>query len=118
MSNAPRAENHPNEGDTAPSWFAERDPRFHTANIKRMLQEVLRHAQAETGTVKDPLTQSLLKTTETVVDDLLRRYKAHERQAAWMYEECGAIYATQELLTEHLRERHLGRPPHGMPARA
>lgn len=63
------------------SSYPESDPRHHTANIGRMLDEVARHARDDVGKVQDPRAE----TTAEVLGGLRRAYEHFEAgtEEAW-----------------------------------
>ena len=64
---------------------AESDPRHHTANIKRMLMEVVRHVRDDAGRVTDPKAQALFETTAEVLQGLVTAYEHYDQKSepAW-----------------------------------
>jgi hypothetical protein len=61
------------------------DPRHHTANIKRMLNEVISHVREDVDRVTDPKAQALFETTAEVLRGLITAYEHYEGRAenAW-----------------------------------
>jgi hypothetical protein len=61
------------------------DPRYHTSNIRRMLDDLTRHARADVRKVDDPRAQALFQTTAEVLQELARSYEHFERvtEEAW-----------------------------------
>jgi len=61
------------------------DPRQHTANIKRMLNEVADHVRGDVEKVDDPKAQALFETTAEVLRGLITAYEHYERrsESAW-----------------------------------
>ncbi|HEX8035045.1 MAG TPA: hypothetical protein VF510_14405 [Ktedonobacterales bacterium] len=60
------------------------DPRFHAANIKRMLRDVQTHARDDTQRVGDPKARALFETTAEVLGGLIKAYDDYEQGApAW-----------------------------------
>jgi hypothetical protein len=61
------------------------DPRYHSANIKRMLGQVERHARADVGVVTDLQAKALFETTAEVLKGLRAAYDHFERNSepAW-----------------------------------
>jgi hypothetical protein len=61
------------------------DPRQHTANIKRMLNEVANHVRQDVDRVDDPKAQALFETTAEVLRGLIRAYEHYEGRTenAW-----------------------------------
>ena len=60
---------------------AQADPRHHTANIKRMLQELRDHLREDTAKVSDPKAQALFETTAEVVQGLMNAYDHYENKS-------------------------------------
>ena len=65
--------------------YAETDPRRHTSNIKRMLEDTARHAREDIGKVNDAKAQALFETSAEVLDGLRKAYDDFENrsEAAW-----------------------------------
>jgi len=61
------------------------DPRQHTANIKRMLNEVVNHVRQDVDRVDDPKAQALFETTAEVLRGLITAYEHYEGRTenAW-----------------------------------
>jgi hypothetical protein len=61
------------------------DPRQHTANIKRMLDEVVTHVRSDVDRVDDPKAQALFETTAEVLRGLIKAYEHYEgrSESAW-----------------------------------
>ena len=61
------------------------DPRQHTANIKRMLDEVVTHVREDVDKVSDPKAQALFETTAEVLRGLITAYEHYEgrTERAW-----------------------------------
>ncbi len=64
---------------------SESDPRTHTANIKRMLNDVINHLHEDEGKVQDPKAQALFETTAEVLRGLVTSYDHYEKRSegAW-----------------------------------
>ena len=65
--------------------YPESDPRHHTANIEKMLDDTARHVREDVGKVTDPKAQALFETTAEVLIGLRKAYDDFEekREAAW-----------------------------------
>jgi hypothetical protein len=64
--------------------FPEDDPRHHTAKLRDMLAEVVRHAREDIGKIDEPKAQALFETTAEVCIGLTTAYDHYEqRQPAW-----------------------------------
>ena len=61
------------------------DPRYHSKNIKRMLQEVIDHVREDVTVVDEPHARALFETTAEVLTGLKRAYEHFEAgtEAAW-----------------------------------
>ncbi len=57
------------------------DPRHHTGNIKRMLNEIQGHVREDTGQVTDPKAQALFEVTAEVLQGLLTAYEHYEQRS-------------------------------------
>jgi hypothetical protein len=69
----------------AGSNYPESDPRRHTANIKRMLEDTARHAREDVKKVDDPKARALFETSAEVLDGLRKAYEDFEQknEGAW-----------------------------------
>jgi hypothetical protein len=54
----------------AAQHFPENDPRYHTANMKKMLENLAIHAQEDVLKIKEPRAQALFETTNAVLRGL------------------------------------------------
>jgi len=65
--------------------FAESDPRYHSKNIRRMLDDVSQHVREDVRKVDDPKAQALFETTAEVLDGLNKAYRDFEsrNEGAW-----------------------------------
>jgi hypothetical protein len=65
--------------------FSEDDPRHHTANIKRMLEDTAQHAREDVAKVEDPKAKALFETTAEVLGGLRKAYDDFEKknEGAW-----------------------------------
>ncbi|HEX6964829.1 MAG TPA: hypothetical protein VF166_03445 [Gemmatimonadaceae bacterium] len=65
--------------------FPESDPRHHTSNIRRMLDDTAQHVREDVTKVTDPKAQALFETTAEVLNGLSKAYQDFERknEAAW-----------------------------------
>ncbi|HZQ08756.1 MAG TPA: hypothetical protein VFD70_19390 [Anaerolineae bacterium] len=61
------------------------DPRYHTARIKAMLNDVTKHLREDVTRVNDPRAQALFETSAQVLQGLVKAYEHFETQAepAW-----------------------------------
>lgn len=69
----------------ADSNYPESDARHHTANIKRMLEDMARHAREDVKKVDDPKARALFETSAEVLDGLRKAYDHFEQknEGAW-----------------------------------
>ena len=65
--------------------YPESDSRHHTAKIRAMLEEIVRHARKDVGKVTDPKAQALFETTAEVLTGLCHAYTHAEEktEVAW-----------------------------------
>ena len=59
---------------------ASTDPCYHTANLKKMLTEVIEHARADVAKIADPKSQALFETTAEVLADLRKAFEDYEQR--------------------------------------
>jgi len=52
--------------------FSEDDPRHHTAKIKDMMSQAMRHAREDIAKVSDPKAQALFETSAEVLGGLIK----------------------------------------------
>ena len=65
--------------------YPENDSRHHTAKIRGMLDDIIRHTRADVYKISDPKAQALFETTAEVLTGLSHAYKDAEEKtvAAW-----------------------------------
>ena len=65
--------------------FPEGDPRHHTANIKRMIDELVQHMREDVTKVSNPKAQALFETSAEVLTGLRIAYDHFEQgtEPAW-----------------------------------
>lgn len=65
--------------------FAENDPRHHTANIRKMLTELVDHARSDATKITDPKAQALFETTAEVLIGIRKAFEDYEQrnEPAW-----------------------------------
>jgi hypothetical protein len=65
--------------------YPESDPRYHSTDIKRMLDDVAQQVREDVGKVQDPKAQALFETTAEVLGGLRKAYDDFEKknEAAW-----------------------------------
>ena len=61
--------------------FPEDDPRHHTAKIKDMLGEAMRHAREDVRKVSDPKAQALFETSAEVLGGSIKAYDDFEQRS-------------------------------------
>ena len=62
----------------------EQDPRYHTARIANMLNQVIAHVRGDAAKVDDPKARALFETTAEVLSGLVTAYGHYdERAPAW-----------------------------------
>jgi hypothetical protein len=63
----------------------ESDPKHHTANIKRMLDDLIKHLHEDVIKVEDPKAQALFEVSAEVLGGLHKAYSDFEQknEAAW-----------------------------------
>lgn len=68
-----------------PRTEGERDPRHHTQNIKRMLNDVVAHTREDVRKISDPKAQALFETTAETIYGLIKAYDdfAAKPEDAW-----------------------------------
>jgi len=68
-----------------PQSYAENDPRHHTARIRQMLGEAVRHLREDTRKIDDPSAACLFETSAEVLQGLDMAFEHFERRAeeAW-----------------------------------
>jgi hypothetical protein len=61
------------------------DPRQHTANVKRMLNETKDHLRDDVLKVDDPKAQALFEVTAEVLQGLVKAFEDYEKRSepAW-----------------------------------
>jgi hypothetical protein len=61
------------------------DPRQHTANIKRRLNEIVDHLREDVDKIADPKAQLLFETTAEVLRSLITAFDHYEgrTESAW-----------------------------------
>jgi hypothetical protein len=55
------------------------DPRHHTANIKGMLDDLIRHLRQDVSVVEEPKAQALFETTAEVLQGLKTAFEHYEQ---------------------------------------
>ncbi len=65
--------------------IASKDPRAHTANIRKELRELIDHLRADISKIDEPKAQALFETTAEVIGGLDTAFKHYEEKSekAW-----------------------------------
>ena len=65
--------------------IASKDPRAHTANIRKELRELIDHLRADISKIDEPKAQALFETTADVIGGLDTAFKHYEEKSekAW-----------------------------------
>lgn len=58
--------------------FSENDPRHHTAKVKRMLDDLVKHLREDVGKVTEPKAQALFETSAEVLGGLHKAFEDYE----------------------------------------
>ena len=63
----------------------ESDPRYHTANIKNMIDELVKHLRDDVSRVSDPQARALFEVSAEVLGGLQKAFADYEQknEAAW-----------------------------------
>ncbi len=57
------------------------NPQQHTANVKQMLNDVIRHLREDVGRIKEPRVEALSETTAEVSGGLVKAFDHYESKA-------------------------------------
>lgn len=57
------------------------DPCYHTANVKKMLGELIEHLREDTRYIKEPKAQALFETSAEVLEGLRTAFTHYEQSA-------------------------------------
>ena len=65
--------------------LSENDPRYHTQNVGRMMQDLIDHLREDIDKVDDPQAQALFETASEVLQGLQRAFEHFETKSekAW-----------------------------------
>ena len=65
--------------------IASRDPRAHTANVRREFGELIEHLRRDINKIDEPKAQALFETTAEVISGLDTAFKHYEEKSenAW-----------------------------------
>jgi hypothetical protein len=75
-----------NRGETGMcAEISENDPRHHTANMRRMLTELIDHARRDSTKISDPKAQALFETSAEVLIGIRKSFEDYEQgsEVAW-----------------------------------
>lgn len=70
--------------------YPESDPRHHTANVRGMLEEVIRHLREDTAKFDEPKAQALFETSAEVLTGLRTAFEHYEKKSEPAMRERGA----------------------------
>jgi hypothetical protein len=59
--------------------YPESDPRYHTANVKSLLDELVHHLREDVAKVNEPKAQALFETSAEVLSGLHTAFEHYER---------------------------------------
>ena len=64
---------------------ADRDPRHHTQNMTRRLQETIQHLREDIEKVEEPQLKAMFETSAEVLGGLVKAFQDYERknESAW-----------------------------------
>ncbi len=54
------------------------DPCYHTANVKKMLDELIQHLREDTKQIREPKAQALFETSAEVLQGLQKAFSHYE----------------------------------------
>ncbi len=65
--------------------YSESDPRYHTANVKKMLTDTSSHMREDINRIDDPRAQALFETSAEVLEGLVKAFDDYDAKAekAW-----------------------------------
>ncbi|ACL58042.1 hypothetical protein [Methylobacterium nodulans] len=72
---------------------ADRDPRHHTQNVQRRLDEPIQHLRSDVTKVDEPQLKAMFETEEEVLGGLAKAFHDYEQksEAAWTRSWRGAL---------------------------
>lgn len=59
--------------------YAENDPRYHTANVKGMFDDLINHLREDTRKFDEPKAQAMFETSAEVISGLRKAFEDYER---------------------------------------
>src|SRR5881392_2668888 len=67
--------------------IASKDPRAHTANVRKEFRELIEHLRGDINKIDEPKAQALFETTAEVISGLDTAFKHYEEKSenAWKY---------------------------------
>ena len=65
--------------------IASKDPRAHTANVRKEFRELIEHLRGDTNKIDEPKAQALFETAAEVISGLDTAFKHYEEKSeqAW-----------------------------------
>ena len=65
--------------------LSESDPRYHTQNVGRMMEDLINHLREDVGKVDDPQAKALFEVSAEVLQGLQRAFEHFETKSeeAW-----------------------------------
>jgi hypothetical protein len=65
--------------------LSESDPRYHTQNVARMMEDLINHLREDVGKVDDPRAKALFEVSAEVLQGLQRAFEHFETKSekAW-----------------------------------
>ena len=65
--------------------IASKDPRAHTANVRKEFRELIEHLRSDVNKIDEPKAQALFETAAEVIGGLETAFKHYEEksEAAW-----------------------------------
>ena len=65
--------------------IASKDPRAHTANVRKEFRELIEHLRSDVNKIDEPKAQALFETAAEVISGLDMAFKHHEEKSeeAW-----------------------------------
>ena len=65
--------------------IASKDPRAHTANVRKEFRELIEHLRGDVNKIDEPKAQALFETTAEVISGLDTAFKHYEEKSeeAW-----------------------------------
>jgi hypothetical protein len=65
--------------------IASKDPRAHTANVRKEFRELIEHLRGDVNKIEEPKAQALVETAAEVINGLETAFKHYEEKSeqAW-----------------------------------